>query len=502
MLRRCRPTRFRNLFHLFVCITVSQVGFNPVHGQEYSPAYVLEVQEIGGLKTYNGVYPGPVMRVSPGEALDVELINSLPALNDDCTNNMNRAHGLNTTNLHTHGLHVSPGYDSSGEYYSDNVFVSLVPDDQVVECDTQEHGEGHGVMMKYVRGSVQYRFELPEDHMTGTFWYHAHKHGSTAEQVGDGLAGPLIVEDKPGYLPAYIEQANEKIFVLGDKGLYLTKEGGGGTLDPDVEIAPGEVQRWRIINATGNGRQYHIPRLSLDGLDAYLIAFDGFTLEKRIPIDTANFKTPWLNPAALASGNRLDLIVRAPSDYVARDNPVKAPRQSLLSFITGNRSMATVFDINVELTGAPVTMDWSDDPQLPGSGLERFDDAQESTRQVAFTARNTIDGEAFNGDVKQTMVIDTTEDWTVTNRTGQFHVYHIHVNPFFVTHLNGQELPPESPLRRWHDTLGVPVRANGQSGSVRFKTRFERFTGQFVIHCHVLPHEDQGMMQIVEVVAH
>ncbi|MEM7256796.1 MAG: multicopper oxidase domain-containing protein [Pseudomonadota bacterium] len=197
--------------------------YTGVQAQEYSPKYVLDVQETGNMKTYNGVYPGPVMRVAPGEALDVELINSLPVLNDDCTDNMNSEHGLNTTNLHPHGLHVSPDFDSTGKYFSDNVFVSLVPEGQVVECESDKaHGqEHHGMPMHYVWGSAKYRFELPADHMSGTFWYHAHKHGSTASQVGQGLAGPLIVEDPPGTLPEYIEQANEKILVLGNRGLYL-----------------------------------------------------------------------------------------------------------------------------------------------------------------------------------------------------------------------------------------------------------------------------------------
>lgn len=466
--------------------------------QDYVPKYVLDVQETGGMKNYNGVYPGPVMRVKPGEALNVELVNSLPALNDDCTENMNRPHGLNTTNLHPHGLHVSPDYDSTGEYFSDNVFVSLVPDGQNVECDMDGHGDG--MMMNYVWGKAQYRFELPDNHMTGTFWYHAHKHGSTAEQVSDGLAGPLIVEDKPGYFPDYIAQANEKIFVLGNKGLYLTREEGGGELDPVVNIASGEVQRWRIINAMGDGRQYRIPRLSLEGLQVYLIAYDGFTLDKRLPISIDNIDQPWLNPAALSSGNRLDLIVHAPNDYVARENTVEAPKASFLATLIGRNKPASVFTINVDVTGEVVDMLWSDEPQLPGAGLVSFDDSAASQRKLAFTARSTIDGESFDGDVEQKLVLGTSEEWTVSNNTEQLHIYHIHVNPFFITHINGEVLPPDSPLRRWQDTLGIPTRDDGKPGSMTFKTRYEKFTGQFVIHCHVLAHEDQGMMQIVEVV--
>ncbi len=489
-----------SLFLLLHCICL------PLSAQEFAADYVLEVQQTGNLKTYNGVYPGPLIRTRAGDMLDIELVNSLPVLNDDCTSNMNRAHGLNTTNLHTHGLHVSPSFDSSGKYYADNVFVSLVPEGQIVECDSADqvddssHAAGHSMMMDYQWGRAQYRFELPDDHMSGTFWYHAHKHGSTAKQVGDGLAGPMIVEDPPGYMPDYIAEANERIFVIGNKGLYLANEAGGGVLNPTVKIAPGEVQRWRIINAMGDGQQYRLPYLNLDGLEVYLIAFDGLTLEKRVPIDTDNLDKPWLNPAALASGNRLDLIVHAPADYKTKARSEEVPRQSLLSTLLGNKSIVSAFEIVVDVSGEAVDMVWSTESELPGPNLSAIEESADAKRTVAFTRGDTIDNVSFDGQVSQTMKLNSTEEWTVTNETGMLHVYHIHVNPFFVTHLNGEQLPEDSPLRRWQDTLGVPVRSDGSIGSVQFLSRFENFSGQFVIHCHVLAHEDRGMMQIVEVV--
>lgn len=97
--------------------------------------YTLDVQEINGRQVYNGVAPGPTLRTLPGENLDVDLHNSLSPLHDDCTENPNNLHGLNTTNLHTHGLHVSPNTDSTGEFDADNVFVSVVPEAQIVMCD-------------------------------------------------------------------------------------------------------------------------------------------------------------------------------------------------------------------------------------------------------------------------------------------------------------------------------------------------------------------------------
>lgn len=464
-------------------------GTKRVFGQHTNPNYTLTVEELEGRQVYNGKPLGPVMRVRAGENLDVELVNNLPALNDDCTDNMNRPHGLNTTNLHTHGLHVSPTTDSTGEFDADNVFVSVVPADQQVAC-AGDHGGHHS---NYRFGRNSYRFEIPDDHASGTFWYHAHKHGSTADQVDDGLAGALIIEDPVGYMPSYIENAVEKILFITNREVLLVSADGNVEASPTITMQPGEVQRWRVINGTGNGTDYAFVRPSIDNLDMHLIAYDGLAQFKRVPVDYENEDEPWLNPSALSSGNRADFIVRAPAEGSAR------PSDGIFSAVGRlfGEAITRYIDIEIVVEGDAVDREWSDADQLPGPGpsLPMFDNTQLPTRELAFTGNMTIDREAFDGEMKQTFKLGTSEDWTVSNRTGALHVYHIHVNPFLVTEINGVALSPNDPLYRWQDTLGVPM-----SGSVGFKTRYETFTGKFVIHCHVLPHEDQGMMQIVEVV--
>jgi FtsP/CotA-like multicopper oxidase with cupredoxin domain len=129
------------------------------------------------LRSYGGCKEGPLIAVSPGDTLRLDLINDLPA--DDPTCNANPPAGLglppgvgcfNTINLHTHGLHVSP----SGN--SDNVLLNIAP---------QTH--------------FPYEYNIPEDHPAGTFWYHAHRHGSTAVQVSSGSAGILVVRGNREY---------------------------------------------------------------------------------------------------------------------------------------------------------------------------------------------------------------------------------------------------------------------------------------------------------------
>ncbi|MCR9236709.1 MAG: multicopper oxidase domain-containing protein [Alphaproteobacteria bacterium] len=457
---------------------------------------ILTVREVGGMPTYNGVSPGPSFLMDPGGTLDVELVNDLPALNDDCTQNMNNFHGLNTTNLHTHGLHVSPTTDASGEVDADNVFVSVVPKDQFVPCSDVC---GESVAATFRTHKTKYRFEIGENHPSGTFWYHAHKHGSAARQVGAGLAGPLIVRDKLGVMPDYIAQAPEKTLMIMNRGLVLAEPGGGGQTAPTLTMRPGEVQRWRIINAQAAGNAFAYIATNITDLEVYQIAFDGITLEKRISVELSDNREPWLNPAALAPGNRMDLIVRVPRDAREKIIPlgITTGLTDLLSF-GSNTNNASLY---IRISGDPVDAVWSGDDALPGPGpaLPGFDDAELPKRVIDFTPRFSIDGDKYDASISQKMALGTSEEWTITNSTGGVHAFHIHVNPFFITHINGVELPEGSPLRRWQDTIGLPYQQNGRPGSITYKTRFETFKGKFVIHCHVLRHEDLGMMQTVEV---
>jgi len=131
------------------------------------------------LRSYGGCKQGPLIPVYPGDTLRLNLINDLPADDPSCWPNPPAGLALppgvgcfNTINLHTHGLHVSP----SGN--SDNVLLSIAPQTQ-----------------------FPYEFNFPEDHPAGTFWYHAHRHGSTAVDVSSGAAGILVVRGDRPYTP-------------------------------------------------------------------------------------------------------------------------------------------------------------------------------------------------------------------------------------------------------------------------------------------------------------
>lgn len=220
--------------------------------------------------------------------------------------------------------------------------------------------------------------------------------------------------------------------------------------------------------------------------------------ETVMPVDQSDNGEPWFNPAALTPGNRMDLIVCVPLD--ARPGLLPISMRTGLTNLLSIGSNTTAAAVNVEITGDPIDADWSDDDVLPGLGFTLFDDTQQSTRSIDFTPQFTVDGAPYDGEVARQMQRGTPEEWTISNSTGGAHAFHIHVKPFFITHINGEELPEDSPLRRWQGAVGLPYLANGTDGSVTVKARFETFTGKSVIHCHIQRHEDLGIMQTVKVV--
>jgi FtsP/CotA-like multicopper oxidase with cupredoxin domain len=97
------------------------------------------------------------------------------------------------------------------------------------------------------------------------------------------------------------------------------------------------------------------------------------------------------------------------------------------------------------------------------------------------------------------MPLGDVQDWLLTNTTSMAHPFHIHINPFqiveIVDKVNGKTYTPDGDLI-WQDVIAIPPKG----GSVRIRSRFADFTGTYVLHCHILAHEDRGMMQLVRVV--
>lgn len=270
---------------------------------------MLDVREVNGLPTYNDVTPGQTIYADPGDKIDVHLINSLPRLDDDCGDDFNNFNGLNKTNLHTHGLHVTPTVDSTGEFDADNVFLSVTPKDQFVPFADVF---GSSVEKMFQNGETHYRFELGPDQTQRDFF------GIMPTNMGDtGAGGRWTIwtnyrsRPPPGVMPTYIEDADKLIFVIMNEGIVLADPNGSGELNPTIRLRPGQVQLWRIINAKSSGQGGgSFARLSTNAptLEMYQIAFDGITLSRRITIDQFDSDEPWLNPTAMAPDNWMDLM--------------------------------------------------------------------------------------------------------------------------------------------------------------------------------------------------
>lgn len=350
------------------------------------------------------------------------------------------------TNLHFHGGHVSPKGNS------DNVLLSIKP------------GE-----------DFQYEYKLPKDHPPGLYWYHPHLHGYTDVQVGGGMVGAIIVRGDIDELPG-IKGVPERLLVLttNDKGNDVVRL-VNNTLNPTMYVRPFETVRLRLLNAS-NDDFYNI---KIPGQDLHIVSRDGNTLS-----EVENKESE-----VLAPGDRIEILFQA-GPWGSYDIQSAKYEQGAFTYVEDNFMKIKVF-------GLPVIP-----KELPSKLIpyDNFKNAKiDNTRVLTFseggTPENTtflIDGKEFNPDViNQIMTLGTTEEWKIINESSEVHPFHIHVNPFQVMSINGVEIDRKS----MDDTFPIPAK-----GEVTIRTKYRDFDGKYVLHCHILFHEDNGMMQLVEVV--
>ncbi|WP_134773237.1 multicopper oxidase family protein [Ornithinimicrobium flavum] len=417
---------------------------------------------------YNGGVPGPTLRLRPGDLLRIELDNQLD----------------HVTNLHVHGLHVSP------EGAGDNVFVEIAP------------GE-----------SRQYEYQLPEDHPTGVYWYHPHHHGSVADQVFAGLYGAIVVEEDD---PPAVDR--ERVLVVSD--ITLSQDGSvvgpsmpermmgregellllDGQVEPVLTARGGDRERWRVVNACSS----RFVSLRLPGQDG---------TARVVGRDVGRLPTPvGLEEVVLAPGNRMDLLVdlaEGESELVA----VPVDRGQMMGGMMGSAvgpedSERVLARLEVGRGGRSSAGEAGEagDGADGGSAslLADLRDAQVDRRRELTMEMSmgggmmgggrgpggmmdlTIDGRSFDPDrVDQRVRLGTVEEWTIGNVGPMDHPFHLHVWPMQVLDVDGQA--PTDPL--WLDVVNVPA-----GGSVTVRVRFADFGGRTVYHCHILDHEDLGMM--------
>jgi FtsP/CotA-like multicopper oxidase with cupredoxin domain len=441
-------------------------------------------KDVGGyrlyLRTYEGMIPGPTLRVRPGDVLRIDLVNDLPPNRDPMPAYVDQAHHLNTTNFHFHGSHVSPGG------IADNVLRSMEPG-----------------------RSYKIEIAIPPDHTAGTYWYHPHHHGSADVQVASGMAGAVIIEGDFDRVPE-IAAARDRMMVLGEAvfdafGTIETFETLfpetatrfltiNGQRAPTIDMRPGEVQRWRLLHAGYQDDLF----LLLQGHKLCPIARDGLALDR---MDQPEIRTDHIDQdptgTLIAPGQRVDLLVQAgpPGTYelsaLPYDQGYPSPTGSLARVVVAGEPLQ--MKLPEKLPPAPLAS--IRDEEITGRRQLNFSsrapevEATEHWREFKFL----IDGRAFDMNrVDQRVRRGAVEEWKLVNLHKHDHVFHIHTNPFQVTMVNDKPLP--HPM--WLDTVVLP-----RNGSVTFRSRFLDFTGRFMLHCHMMNHEEMGMMQLVEVYA-
>ncbi len=405
------------------------------------------------LWTYNGTFPGPLLRWREGDRIRLRLVNEL----------------AESTNLHLHGLHLPAAIDDP--------FLDVPPG-----------------------GSATYAFDVPSG-AAGTYWYHPHMHGRVARQLFAGLAGAIVVDGPSTDVPPLAE-AEEHVLVLKDISLRRGtvaahtpfdwmngKEGDlvlvNGAWRP--QLAPTRpLLRLRIVNA-GNARYC---RLLLEGHFLYQIATDGGLLES--PVRRRSL--------LLAPGERAEVLVRLRRGGTFRllNLPYDRGRGMGPHGHGMPMNLAPVLDAGGEpllSIRTPHTIGRGALPQTlvpierlapaATAPLRRF--VLSDTMMGGFT----INGRRFNPDrVDERGRRGDLEVWEIENRGTMDHPFHLHTYSFQVLSLNGAA----AEFAAWKDVVNLRP-----GDRVRLAVPLRDFGGRTVYHCHIAEHEDLGMMGVFEV---
>jgi FtsP/CotA-like multicopper oxidase with cupredoxin domain len=451
----------------------------------------------------------PTMRVNPGDTLNISLTNNLQSMDnlkgnnkkkivhmhlphkgpgpaDDCSGNEMMP---TSTNIHFHGLNVPP------VCHQDDVINTII-----------EPGDP----------PFQYSIQIPANEPPGLYWIHPHVHGNTTDMVNGGASAALIVEgnnpitqglnervlivreqDKPG--PPNDPDANVQLTINFEPAIYPERPA------PTITLQPGAQESWRLLNATT--KQFLSLQLSYNQvLQTFeVLAIDGVQLQA--PIYTTTLNIP---PAG-----RMEVVVPG------------LPAGQTGTFITNGYDTGPVGDANSPAILAKLSTSNNSQgtakrtvenkvkpPKQPVrfSGLATL--APSTTRSLYFSEQNvgTNGGTQFYITVAGRQprlfhmddppMIEThvgaVEDWTIENHTGEVHAFHIHQIHFLVMAINGVPVPNPD----LQDTVILPPwLGSGPYTSVTLRMDFRdpEIAGTFVYHCHILDHEDGGMMAKIQV---
>ncbi len=441
---------------------------------------------------YGGRDVAPTIRVRPGDTIDITLHNRLPIASDTA----------NAVNLHFHGLDVAPAKPG------DEVLMTLA-----------RPGEW-----------LHYIVHVLRSQQPGMYWYHPHVHGETYWQITSGMAGAIIVEglrqrvpslaamrdriivvrdvqETPNILaiPWYARKMTPRSYTLdaddnvGPNGPCLPEVGLHVSVNdseqPAIDIEPGEQQLFRVLNASAS----RVLDLAIDNERLGIVALDGYP----VGAYPKNAAVVWADHIVVPPAGRAEFVATGQSGptllrsrcYDSGSGGDRDP-QTVLAILTPSGPPQSEIAVSRSASIASHSRDATISPAAPA--------ARRTVTLTEDSAAFYIDGRAFSMGAPPTIVArsGTLEEWTIRNDTDEVHDFHIHQVHFVIESVDGEEIHP----RTWRDTVLVPAQrrrgARSIPGTARILVDFRNpaIRGTFVFHCHMLDHEDGGMMATIKVI--
>jgi FtsP/CotA-like multicopper oxidase with cupredoxin domain len=467
--------------------------------------------------TADGV-ESPTLHVNPGDTINITLTNTLPnapgAPSEIVSNDKNtcgsKTMTYTSTNMHFHGINTSP------KCHSDEVIHTLVNSGQ----------------------TFNYKIKIPANEPPGMYWYHPHVHGISSPTVQGGATGAIIVEGIENIQPA-VAGLPQRILLLRDQTLpsHPTQSSDPPFWDLSVNYVPvtypkyiptiikmrtAQAEFWRVANASANsildlqvkydGRAQPLQIVALDGVPAG--SQDG---KRQGTIITR--KDIFLSPAG-----RVEFIVQPPNSSVKKAEVItnyidSGPQGDFLPARRLAVIQASAHSPKLPKTpvtsAAPHSQRFEELASLKPTAKRKlfFSEAFGEPRQARRLPPEskhmhffiTVDGQSPHlFDPNNPPDIITTrgaiEDWTIENRSDEMHMFHMHQIHFLLLEVNGVPVPKKQ--QQFYDTYPVDYwdDINPTYPSIKVRMDFRgAVVGDFVYHCHILDHEDLGMMAIIRV---
>jgi len=396
---------------------------------------------------YNGHVPGSTLDVREGDHVIIHFRNELPE----------------ATTVHWHGIHLP--FESDG-----SPFQPIQP------------GESHDYAFTVRNGTA------------GTYWYHPHPDRRTGFAIGKGLFGAIVVHAMNDPLPPM----SEKLLILSDNRFLadgtidfpdpaslhggIDEENGregpmlfvNGKVMPTISIRSGEIQRWRVINSSA-GRIF---RIALAGQSMLQVGTDGGLFEK--PVEVKDL--------VLAPGERAELLVKGGAKST----------NTVLQNLPYDRYSPHTRPQDWDVTRDLLTLTTSGAPRVSTPAIPRslrrviqLDTTKVSAVRTIVFGQGMINGHTMDmARVDVSTHVGATEIWEITNIVGMDHPFHLHGFQFQVLDRDGVK----EPYVAWKDMLNIP-----KHSTARIIVRYDDYPGKWMFHCHILDHEDHGMMGVLEV---